>query len=408
MLPHVADLYPSIETLPPYYYAQKQREAVQLVWNDSVPSSPCTSASTLNLEDDGIRQLFSEKDNTLTRGASDASCYSGLVPDFQAFVTPLPAEDLNPHAAPFVPKPPPPKSRRLHRPAPSGLLQPRISKWLRTFNMATRMPIEENDVQTLIVVAAEAWDSEQLAELAQEFCWRFSEATVDDMEAILTFMVRLYWQFRRLKSEEHASTFEWHLKESILGTFISVWDADTNPEAISYTNAKPEVVRAALKLTVTIGQLFRRGFLETKDIHTCLKTLMANLVSVEHANAVAAMFHHIGPGYWWQHPDGLGHLQEFQYAFGLVMQKLKGTMSLLNHPQTDEELATVMNTVAKQCVELSEEMAMATEAHIQMHMQRPPPPIPTYPEDPVHFVRQEPYFVGQAPSEVGQPYGRRL
>ncbi|KAG6840380.1 hypothetical protein C0991_007117, partial [Blastosporella zonata] len=228
------------------------------------------------------------------------------------------------------------------------------------------------------------WEPEQLAELAQEFCWRFAEATEEDIEAILVFMLRLYWQFKRMRSEEIANTFEWHLKEALLGTFISVWDANVNSEAISYKCANPTVIASGIMLTTAIGQLFRRGFFDTNDIHSCWKTLISNTVSVEHADAVAALFHHIGPGYWYQHPDRRGHLNEFQFVFGCILQKLEGKMSLLNLPRTNDELSIVMNTVAKQTIELDDQMVMATRAQRQTHMERPLPPIPTHPEDPPH------------------------
>ncbi|KAG6919635.1 hypothetical protein DXG01_003499 [Tephrocybe rancida] len=410
MFPQAEDLCIPIGNPPPYQWPEKGE--LYEVWH-SVPSSPSpsnsTASSAFTLEDNDIRQVFTEKPNCLPGALSDSSLYEGDCPDFSSLVRPIPEDDLNPHAAPFVPKKPSPKSRRLLRPDPGTMLQPRITRWKRTFNLATRPPIEDNHNQTLIVVAAQAWTPEQIAELAQEFCWRFAEATADDIEAILTFMLRLYWQFKRMRSEEVANTFEWHLKEALLGTFISVWDANENEEAISYDRATPKFVASGLMLAVAIGQLFRRGFLDTKDIHNCLKTLMSNFLSVEHADAVAAMFHHIGPDYWYQHPDGPGHLREFQFAFGCIMQKLEGKMTVLNNPRTQEQLSLVMNKVATQILELYEQMVMATTAAMQMHMQRPAPPtISAFSEDPIHYAGQgQPHFATQAQIHVGQGHMQR-
>ncbi|KAG6887328.1 hypothetical protein C0995_016147 [Termitomyces sp. Mi166 len=379
MLPITEDLYSPVESHPSYQYPQKGEP--DEVYSD-VLSSPITSTSTLTLVDDDIqrlssdeiRQIFITKPNCLAKTLSDPSCYVDDIPDFR-FFTCLPTDNLNPLAAPFVPKAPlpatllPPKSPRLLRPA--TITQPRKSKWRRSFEVATRPPIEEKEVHSLIIVAAEAWEPEQLAELAQEFCWRFAEATQDDLEAILVFMLRLHWQFKHMKSEKIADKFEWHLKEFILGTFSSIWDANADCEAISYDNANPQVINAARMLTVAIGQSFERGFLDTRDIHNCLKVLIPNFVSVEHAEAVAALFHHIGPRYWFEHPDGRGHLQDFQRAFSYIMQRLEGKMSLLNQPRSHDQLSTLMHTVAEQTMEIDEQMMIRAQMQFQ---QLPPPP----------------------------------
>ncbi|KAG6899793.1 hypothetical protein C0993_006917 [Termitomyces sp. T159_Od127] len=366
MLPVVENTSPLIESLPIYEYPQKG-EPDQVEFD--VLSSPATSTSTLSLVEDDIRndkirQLFLAKPNCLARVISNPSDYVGNTSGL--FVSPLLTDDLNPLATPFVPKVPPPsslppKSRRLLR--PKSVTQPRTSKWRRSFDEATRPPIEEIEIHSLIIVAAEAWEPEQLAELAQEFCWRCAEATQDDIEAILIFMLRLHWRFKHMKSKKIADEFEWHLKEFILGTFISVWDANANCEAISYDKADPEIISAAHMLTIAIGELFNRGFLDTRDIHNCLGVLIPNFVSVEHAEAVAALFHHTGPRYWHEHPDGRGHLQDFQYAISYIMQRLEGKMSLVNQARSDDELSTLMYSVVEQTMELDKQMVMGVRSY---------------------------------------------
>ncbi|KAG6844061.1 hypothetical protein H0H87_010059 [Tephrocybe sp. NHM501043] len=375
---------------PPLYQYPEKGELHEIC--NSAPSSPTTSSAPTAFEDIDVQELFVDILDCIPNinAHPDLSLYEGDSLDFASMFQPIPEDDLNPRAVPFVPKKPPPKSRRLIRPDPGTMLQPRMNRWKRTFNLATRPPIDDKDIHSLIVVAAEVWEPEQLAELTQELCWRFAEATQEDLEAILIFTLRLNWQFKRMRSEEIANTFEWHLKETLLGAFISVWDANVNKEAISYSCADSQVIASGVMLSVAIGQLFMRGFLDTKDIHNCLKTLMSNFVSVEHADAVAAMFHHIGPGYWYQHPDGPGHLKEFEYAFGCIMQKLEGKMSVLNLPRTPDELSTIMTRVAKQCMELDQQMSMATRIQMQTYMQRPSPSMPVHSEDPVHFSGQVP------------------
>ncbi|KAG6896988.1 hypothetical protein C0992_004768 [Termitomyces sp. T32_za158] len=383
MLPIVENAYPLIGG-PPYECYQKGQSDVDY----DILSSPTTSTSTLTLVEDDIRQLsndkirelFLAKPNCLARVTSDPSDYGE--DDLPFFVCPLRTDHLNPLATPFVPKalPPaslPPKSRRLLR--SRTITQPRTSKWERSFDEATHRPMEEKDIHPLIIIAAEVQGPEQLAELAQEYCWRFAEATEDDMETILDFMVRLHWHFKHMKSEKIADEFEWHLKEFILGTFTSVWDANTNCEAISYDKADPEVISAAHMLTIAIGKLFSIGFLDTRDIHNCLGVLIPNFVSVEHAEAVAALFYHMGPRYWYEHPDGRDHLHDFQYAFDYIMQRLEGKMSLLNQPRSDEQLSTLKLTIVRQTMELDKEIVMGG----QMCMQRlPPEPVCTEEADP--------------------------
>ncbi|KAG5721485.1 hypothetical protein E4T56_gene13240 [Termitomyces sp. T112] len=381
MLRIVENPYTPIRSPPPYQYPQKGE--FDKVYCDA-PSSPTTSASTLTLVEDDtrqisteeIRQIFLTKPNCLAKTLSDPSCYIDHTLNLPFFRWPLPTDDLNPYAAPFVPKAPtpanlPPKSRRLLR--PGTIRQPRTFKWRRSFDVGMHPPIEETEVHSLIIIAAEAWRPEQLAELAQEFCWRFSEAMQDDMEAIIVFLLRLHWRFKHMKGEKIADEFEWHLKEYILGTFISVWDANANCEAISYDNADPRVINAAHMLTIAIGELFNRGFFDTRDIHNCLRVLIPNFVSVEHAEAVAALFHHAGPKYWYEHPDGRGHLQEFQFAFIYIMKRLEGKMSLLNQPWSRDQLSTLTHNVYDQTMELDKQIVMAAGTQMQFHTQQPPP-----------------------------------
>lgn len=97
---------------------------------------------------------------------------------------------------------------------------------------------------------------------------------------------------------------------------------------------------------------------------------MTNFVSVEHAEAVAALFHHMGPRYWYEHPDGRGHLQNFLHAFSYVMQRLEGKMSLLNEPRSYDHLSTLMHTVVERTIEVDKQMV---QAQLQMCLQTTTP-----------------------------------
>lgn len=341
------------------------------------------------MDDEEIKCIFdAEKPNIITPHDSNFVYYTDVSPDLSSLRNPLPENELNPRAAPFIPQLPP-KSRRLVRPPPGTMLRPHMPKWRRTFDLATRAPIDDKEVHSLIIVGAENWDPEPLAELAQEFCWRFAEASPEDSEAALVFMLRLHSQFSTMKSKEVGESFEWHLKEFILGTFISVWDAKYNPEALSYNFVpNPQYARAAVQLAGVIGELYARCFFDSKNISHCLETLIANFVSVEHADAIAALVHAAGSSYWFHHPDGPVHLHRFGTAFTTVAKKLRGEMSLLNQPRSDEELHRVLQSVDTCCREWSAEMA----AHMVATMQTSQPPRhdghlidQTYVHPPVHM-----------------------
>ncbi|KAF8059301.1 hypothetical protein FPV67DRAFT_1519709 [Lyophyllum atratum] len=252
------------------------------------------------------------------------------------------------------------------------MLKPRMRKWLRTFGLATRAPIDPKEVYSMIIVGAEDWDPEPMAELAQEFCWRLAEALPEDLEAALAFLMKLHSQFRMMKSQEAGESFEWHLKEFILGTFISVWNANSNPEAVSYNFVpKPQYPKAAIQLAGVIGKLYARGFLDSKNVTDCLEALVANFVSVEHADAIAALVHSAGSSYWFNHPNGLPHLHRFGSAFTTVASKLRGEMSVLNQRRPDAELQNVLRSVDGCCMVWSAEMNAHMAATTQMQMSPP-------------------------------------
>ncbi|KAG5636087.1 hypothetical protein H0H81_009135 [Sphagnurus paluster] len=336
------------------------------IWDSTAPSSPATSTSTLALGDDEIKTIFdAEKPNSISSHdpGFNFSVYSGATPDLSSLRIPLPAEELNPHAMPFVPKIPP-KSRCLVRPPPGPMTPPRISRWLRNFNIATKAPIvEDKEVHTLIVVCAEAWDPQPMAELAQEICWRVGEATPEDLEAVLVFMIRLYARFVDMKSQEIGDSYARHVREMLLGTFISAWDAKSNPEAISYTSKPSAVyVKSAVQLARVIGELYARGFVDYMAVTDSLETLVANFVAVEHADAIAAIVQSAGPSYWFNHPDGPAHLHRFTSALTIVAGKLRGEMSVLDTPRSEEQLDGVLSIVDHLCREWSAEMAAACMA----------------------------------------------
>lgn len=186
-----------------------------------------SSSSTLALEDDEAIDIVATDKLTTTFSPPDSSkITSGL----SSLNTPTDATELNPYAIPFLPLPHlpvPPKSRCLLRPIPNQMLQPRIPRWLRSFQRATNSPSSDTPAKelALIVINAEAWDPEKMTEIAQEICWKAAEASPEDLEATITFSTMLHLRFRQLMGQHFADSFLWHLKETLLGTFMSVWNA---------------------------------------------------------------------------------------------------------------------------------------------------------------------------------------
>ncbi|KAG5644543.1 hypothetical protein DXG03_008198 [Asterophora parasitica] len=402
-------------------------DQIRELWN-SRPSSPATSSSTLiSLEDQEVKGIFiSQIPNSLAPPTDIfASNYSGATPDLSSLRNPLPEDDLNPNATPFIPKLAPKlprKTWRLMRPSLGTELKPRMSKWLRNFNIGTRPPIVENELHSLIIVASEQWDPQPMAELAQEFCWRAAEAAPEELEAVVTFLLKLHTTFQGMKSREAADAFEWHIKECFMGTFFSVWDPVSayapfifdlililisreqkiNPEAVSYN--VPRSVRhieCATQLATVIGELYAKDFFDVKNVTDCLETLVSNFVSVEHADALATMIRHAGRVYWFSHPDGPVHLERFRTAFAVIANKLEGKMSVLNAPRSQEALFRVLEPIDRCCKDWSREML----AHQHFQMSKQPPRQPELPViyQPNVGPPMRPQYAGFSPNQGYAP-----
>lgn len=197
----------------------------------SAPSpnvSPASSSTTLVFEEeDEIKRMFFSKANAPCPLKANPQEYTGATPNLSSIGRTLPEDELNPHAAPFVSQlrpNTPQKPRPLFRPA-GGLLPRRISRWMRTFGAATKTPFGDHEVSSRIIVNAEHWTPESIAQLAQEFCWRAAEAAPEELDPIVTFAEILHLQFKKMKNEETAELFLYHLEECVVETFKGAWAA---------------------------------------------------------------------------------------------------------------------------------------------------------------------------------------
>jgi hypothetical protein len=229
---------------------------LQQVGAQSVSTASTPSTSTLALEDDEIRNIFtSEKSDadslveddlhTPRRSVNTTNGGNRQGPPTTQDRR-LSVDELNPNAMPFVPallpnlasapasvvptSVPTSNYRRLLRPAPGDTLPTLIPRWLRTLRRAMDMSASttpDYDVLLMVIVNSERWDtSEVMAELAQEFTWNgTADIPRQQVSLIAAFAQEVYEKFRHMRGEEYGQSFLWHIKEAVLGTYMSVWDA---------------------------------------------------------------------------------------------------------------------------------------------------------------------------------------
>jgi len=86
----------------------------------------------------------------------------------------------------------------------------------------TTSAMSDYDVLSMIVINSERWDPPEMVELVQEFLWYGPEV---EQAMVAAFAQEVYKKFQDMRGEEYAESFLWHLKEAVLGTYMSVWDA---------------------------------------------------------------------------------------------------------------------------------------------------------------------------------------
>ena len=130
--------------------------------------------------------------------------------------------DVTPSTPPFTPPPPHSLLRPVRDPT---MLQPQIPKWLRTFQRATSPNFDLSyNALALILVQADPWMAETMAELAQEISWTAAESSPENLQTVITMAGLIHKQFREMRGLHFANCFLWHLEETLLSTFLNVWD----------------------------------------------------------------------------------------------------------------------------------------------------------------------------------------
>ncbi|KAJ6518666.1 hypothetical protein C8R45DRAFT_948880 [Mycena sanguinolenta] len=278
------------------------------------PVSPASSTSTLTLEDEEIQSIFSSEK------------YVSSAPS-------TPREELNPLAAPFVPRSPvkavvPPP--RLTKPVQPPATRP---VWLDAFTRGacTSATPEHNSLATS-VVASRRWPIEAMAELAQHFCSRGSEKITDESAGIAPFAFMVYRKFFEIYGEEVAQSFVWHLRESVVGAFKACWDPDY-ANAISYADPPSfNYVASAIAQATFVGQLFKCDLIPGPHTATCISILLKGLNSYEHLEALRALISTAGASFWHgPGTPGKGNIaiHQFVATFLAAVTPLRWNMSVL-------------------------------------------------------------------------------
>ncbi|KAJ7066723.1 hypothetical protein C8F01DRAFT_1124297 [Mycena amicta] len=281
---------------------------------------------------------------------SPASSTSTLAEDDSLQPVPKVEQDLNPYAAPFIPKSSsPPRRNSIAKPAP-----PRPQPiWLDAFTPGTRTSATEvhRHYATAIVTSRESWPIEAMAELAQNFRWRGGEKITEESAGIAPFAFMVYSQFCDVFGEELSQSFLWHLRECVIGAFIVTWDPDSST-GISYRNAPSfNYVGSAIAQATFIGQLFKLELIPGPHTATCIVTILKGLNSYEHLEALRAIISSAGPTFWHGAVPGHGNtaIHRFVATFLEAVAPLRANMSVLGRFLKTTETRDIIVEIEQLC-----------------------------------------------------------
>jgi hypothetical protein len=292
--------------------------------------SPASSTSTLALEDDEIKIIFT----SLKYQAEPTPCTLSFpfLPQIntESNIWKHPsrgslsfADELNADAAPFVPK----SARRASISIFASSLEqqqqplpPPPPIWL-TFFEAGLDPLastqdREQHAYALVISPSKPWDLSDFIELAHHFAWKGYHQLQEGQEPLAEFAFYVYTSFYTALGPENAQNFIWHLREKIVGQFLAAWDPD-HPDAITLENSDKQVlardfVLSSLSMAKLVGDLFVHNLVPRLHAASCLSVLFKNLCSVEHVVAICNLVMHAGVGLW----DAREDIGQFKWAFG--------------------------------------------------------------------------------------------
>lgn len=281
--------------------------------------SPASSTSTLALEDDEIKIIFTSlkcpdeptpctlRFPFLPQINTESNIWKHRSRGSLSF-----ADELNVDAAPFVPKAVRRASISIFEPTQQQQQQPLPPPppiWL-TFFEAGLDPLvstqdREQHAYALVISLSTPWDLSDFIELAHHFAWKgyhHHHQLQEVQEPLAEFAFDVYTAFYTALGPESAQSFIWHLREKIVGQFLTAWDPD-HPNAITLENSDKQVlerdfVLSSLSMAKLVGDLFVHNLVPRLHAASCLSVLFKNLCSVEHVVAICNLVMHAGVGLW--------------------------------------------------------------------------------------------------------------
>ena len=198
----------------------------------------------------------------------------------------------------------------------------------------------EQHAYALVISLSTPWDLSDFIELAQHFAWKGYHQLQEGQEPLAEFAFDVYTSFYTALGPESAQSFIWHLREKIVGQFLTAWDPD-HPNAITLENSDKQLlardfVLSSLSMAKLVGDLFVHNLVPRLHAASCLSVLFKNLCSVEHVVAICNLVMHAGVGLW----DASEDIRQFKRAFGELVERgvLDGSLRSVLDGESDGEM----------------------------------------------------------------------
>ena len=199
----------------------------------------------------------------------------------------------------------------------------------------------EQHAYALVISLSKPWDLSDFIELAQHFAWKgYHHQLQEGQEPLAEFAFDVYTSFYTALGPESAQNFIWHLREKIVGQFLTAWDPD-HPNAITLENSDKQVlardfVLSSLSMAQLVGDLFVHNLVPRLHAASCLSVLFKNLCSVEHVVAICDLVMHAGVGLW----DASEDIRQFKRAFGELVERgvLEGSLRSVLDGESGSEM----------------------------------------------------------------------
>lgn len=154
---------------------------------------------------------------------------------------------------------------------------------------------------------------------------------------------------------------------------------DANPEAIAYNcEHSREYINAGISLGRFIGDLFAQELLTPLNVTACLNTVLKNVVSIEHLEAVRALVTHAGSDYWLHNGEGTEGINRFHAVLLTVANPLKREMAILaeRRPLRDGEIGDIVSDVLVYCDKWMEQLLKVIHEQRQAQFMLSARPVP--------------------------------